>query len=34
MPDEWILAVTGEPLNVNYYLDYLENKYKALYALS
>ena len=32
-PDEWIRAITGEPLNVNYYLDYLEEKYKALYAL-
>ena len=33
-PDEWIRAITGEPLNVNYFLDYLEKKYKALYALS
>lgn len=33
-PDEWIRSVTGESLNVNYYLDYLEKKFKALYALS
>ena len=33
-PDEWIRGITGEPLNVNYYLDYLENKYKTLYALN
>jgi carboxypeptidase Taq len=32
-PDEWIRAVTGEPLNVNYYLDYLEEKFTKLYAL-
>ncbi|MBR0538552.1 MAG: carboxypeptidase M32 [Clostridia bacterium] len=32
-PDEWIKAVTGESLNVNYYLDYLENKFKRLYTL-
>lgn len=33
-PDEWIRAVTGESLNVDYYLDYLEDKFKALYALT
>ncbi len=33
-PDEWIRHITGESLNVNYYLDYLENKYKALYELT
>ena len=33
-PDDWIRAVTGEGLNVNYYLDYLEAKYKDVYALS
>jgi len=32
-PDEWIRAITGESLNVNYYLDYLEEKYTALYEL-
>ena len=32
-PDEWIKAVTGEGLNVNYYLDYLESKFTRLYDL-
>ena len=32
-PDEWIRAITGEPLNVNYYLDYLEEKFTSLYEL-
>ncbi len=32
-PDEWIRAVTGESLNVNYYLDYLETKYTDIYGL-
>lgn len=32
-PDEWIRAITGESLNVDYYLTYLENKYTALYNL-
>ncbi len=32
-PDEWIRAITGEPLNVNYYLDYLEEKFTKLYEL-
>lgn len=33
-PDEWIRAITGESLNVNYYLDYLEKKYSEVYQLS
>ena len=33
-PDEWIRAITGESLNVNYYLDYLEEKFTKLYALN
>ena len=32
-PDEWIRAITGEPLNPDYYLDYLEQKFTALYEL-
>ncbi len=32
-PDEWIRAITGEPLNVDYYLDYLEEKFTALYGI-
>ena len=32
-PDEWIRAITGEPLNVDYYLDYLEDKFTTLYGL-
>ncbi len=32
-PDEWLRSITGESLNVNYYLDYLERKYSALYQL-
>ena len=32
-PDEWIRAISGESLNVNYYLDYLEQKFTALYEL-
>ena len=32
-PDEWIRIVTGEPLNVNYYLDYLEDKFTRIYGL-
>ena len=32
-PDEWIRAITGESLNVKYYLDYLEEKFTALYEL-
>lgn len=32
-PDEWIRRITGEPLNVNYYLDYLEEKFTKLYDL-
>ncbi len=32
-PDAWIRAVTGEPLNPDYYLDYLEDKYTKLYRI-
>ena len=32
-PDAWIRRITGEPLNENYYLDYLEEKYTRLYEL-
>ena len=32
-PDEWIRQITGEPLNVAYYLDYLEDKFTKLYQL-
>ena len=32
-PDEWIRAITGESLNVDYYLDYLEEKFTTLYGL-
>lgn len=32
-PDEWIRAITGESLNVGYFLDYLEKKFTALYQL-
>ena len=32
-PDAWIRAVTGEGLNVDYYLDYLEDKFSRLYGL-
>ena len=32
-PDEWIRAITGEGLNVDYYLDYLEDKFTKLYEL-
>ncbi len=31
--DEIMLKATGEPFNVNYYLDYLEDKYTKLYNL-
>lgn len=30
-PEEWIKAITGEELNVAYYLDYLEEKFTKLY---
>ena len=33
-PDEWIRAITGESLNTDYFLDYLEGKFTALYQLS
>ncbi|MBQ7638484.1 MAG: carboxypeptidase M32 [Clostridia bacterium] len=32
-PDEWIKAITGESLNVDYYLNYLEEKFTKLYGL-
>ncbi|MGN1235092.1 MAG: carboxypeptidase M32, partial [Christensenellaceae bacterium] len=32
-PDEWIRKISGEPLNVDYFLDYLEEKYTKLYEL-
>ena len=32
-PDEWIRSITGESLNVNYFLDYLEKKFTQLYEL-
>lgn len=32
-PDEWIRDITGESLNTGYFLDYLEEKYTALYGL-
>ena len=32
-PDEWIRAITGEGLNADYYLDYLEEKFTGLYQL-
>jgi carboxypeptidase Taq len=31
--DELMLLVTGEPLNVSIFLDYLRTKYRALYKL-
>lgn len=32
-PDEWIRAITGESLNPDYFLDYLEEKFTRLYQL-
>ena len=32
-PDEWIRHITGESLNPDYYLSYLEEKYSKLYEL-
>ncbi len=32
-PDAWIREITGEDLNPNYFLDYLEEKYTKLYDL-
>ena len=32
-PDAWIREITGEDLNPDYFLDYLEEKYTALYGL-
>lgn len=31
--DELLEAVTGEPLNVNYFVEYLTMKFSALYKL-
>lgn len=33
-PDEWLTEITGEALNVQYFIDYLTEKYTALYNLS
>lgn len=33
-PDEWIRHITGEGLSVDYYLTYLETKYKEIYQLA
>ena len=33
-PDPWIRGITGEGLNVTYYLAYLEKKFGALYGLT
>lgn len=32
-PDEWIRAITGEPLNVQYFIDYLKEKFTSIYEL-
>lgn len=32
-PNEWIKEITGESLNPDYYLDYLEKKYTKIYNL-
>ena len=32
-PDAWIRAITGEGLNPDYYLDYLEKKFSEVYGL-
>ena len=32
-PEEWIVHITGERLNPDYYLDYLEEKFTRLYGL-
>ena len=32
-PDQWIRTITGESLNPDYFLDYLEKKFTALYEL-
>lgn len=32
-PDELLIAVTGKPLDPNIYVDYIKNKYRALYKL-
>lgn len=32
-PDDWIVSITGESLNTDYYLDYLEEKFTKIYDL-
>lgn len=32
-PEEWLVQITGEPLNPSFFLDYLEEKYTTLYEL-
>ena len=32
-PNEWIVKITGEPLNTKYYIEYLQNKFNDLYNL-
>ena len=32
-PDEWLTELTGEKLNVQYFIDYLNDKFTALYGL-
>lgn len=32
-PNEWIVKITGEPLNTKYYIEYLKNKFTDLYNL-
>jgi carboxypeptidase Taq len=32
-PDELITGITGEELNAQYFVDYLQKKYTALYEL-
>lgn len=32
-PDEWLKDITGETLNVRFYIDYLKEKYLKLYGL-
>jgi carboxypeptidase Taq len=33
-PQELVLKVTGEPLNPDYFMEYLVNKYSAIYSLA
>ena len=32
-PNDWIKEISGEELNVDYFLNYLENKYNNIYNL-